>query len=168
MGAATVLRAAMLAPQRVAGLVLCDGQAATPAGGAAAWDERVAIAEQGGMQALAGPTFGRWFLPDFVAQNNAALAGVRAMITATPFAGFLSCVRALQNYDYRAGLPALDLPALLIAGAQDGAMPGAMRLMAETMPQARFVEIAQSGHLPCIEQPQAYNAALEAFLAELA
>ena len=166
MGAATVLRAAQTEPGRVRSLVLCDGQAATPAGGAAAWDERIALANSAGMQALVEPTVNRWFLPDFVAKNSLELNHVRGMIQSTPMDGFVSCVRALQNYDFRERLHKMYMPTQLIAGAADGNTPTAMRQIAETMPHAKFTEIAAAGHLPCIEQPDAFNAVLKAFLTE--
>ncbi len=166
MGAATMLRAAQLNPGRVKSLVLCDGAAATPAGGAAAWDERIALVNVGGMDALVEPTVNRWFLPGFVAEGSLSLNHVRGMIMSTELDGFKSCVSALQDYDFRDGLHKMYMPAQLIAGAADGNMPTAMRQMAEAMPKAEFSEIANAGHLPCIEQPEAFNAVLKAFLAQ--
>ncbi|GGF57150.1 3-oxoadipate enol-lactonase [Azorhizobium oxalatiphilum] len=164
MGAATCLGAALAYPGRVAGLVMADGQAATPPGGAQAWDDRIAIARTEGMAGLAGPTLSRWFLPAHLEANGPGIAHVHAMITGTPLEGFLRAVRALQAFDLRAGLPALACPALMLAGAADGALPKTLTELAGTVPNGRFVEIPDAGHLPNIEQPAAFNAALAAFL----
>ena len=59
-------------------------------------------------------------------------------------------------------------PVLLIAGAEDGAMPATMRALADRIPNARFVEIADAGHIPGIERPAEFNAALARFLDETA
>lgn len=54
---------------------------------------------------------------------------------------------------------------LLIAGAEDGAMPRAMRDLQAQIPRAHFVEIADAGHIPGVERPDAFNAAVSEFLA---
>ena len=43
--------------------------------------------------------------------------------------------------------------------------PALVRATAERIPGARFVEIAQAGHLPCVEQPDRVAALLQAHLA---
>jgi 3-oxoadipate enol-lactonase len=167
MGAVTALRLASLYPDRMRGLVLSDGNAATAPGGAAAWDERIAIAATGGMAALVEPTVGRWFTPASLAAEGAALNKVRGMIRRTPFDGFVRAAAALQDFDFRADLERIACPSLLIAGAADGALPMTMRKMAEAIPGARFAMIDAAGHLPNIEQPAAFNHALAGFLDDI-
>ncbi|MGB9753071.1 MAG: alpha/beta hydrolase [Roseiflexus castenholzii] len=58
-------------------------------------------------------------------------------------------------------------PTLLIGGVGDKIMPPeALRAAAQTMRQARLAFIEQCGHIPMIEQPEAYHAALGSFLVE--
>ena len=71
---------------------------------------------------------------------------------------------ALQSYDIRAELAAIGRPALLVAGAEDGAMPQTMRKLRDPIPGSRFVAIAGAGHLPCIEVPIAFDALPSDFL----
>ena len=165
MGAATGFFLAARHPERLAKLVACDGPPKTAPGNEAAWDERIGIARAGGMASLVEPTVGRWFTPASMAANLPAVAKVRAMIAATPLDGFIACARALQSYDISAALPGLTLPVLLVAGEKDGALPAALRDTAGKIPNARFAEIANAGHLPNLEQPSAFMAALEPFLA---
>ncbi len=164
MGAATCLGAAQRAPQTVARLVMADGQAATAPGGAQAWEERMALARADGMAALVEPTLGRWFTPATLKADGAGVQHVGAMIAATPLPGFLRAVSALQAFDFQAGLDTLPCPALMLAGASDGALPATLRTLAARVPNGRFTEIADAGHLPNIEQPGAFNAALAEFL----
>ena len=161
MGAATGIALAQRHPERVARLLCSDGNAATPPGGADGWEERIATGQAAGMVALAEATLPRWF----ASTESPAVSAVRAMIEATPLGGFVACARALQEYDFAPGLPAMRLPVLFVAGAADGAMPRTMPLLAEAVPGARYREVAEAGHLPCIEQPAAFNAVLQAFLA---
>ena len=172
IGAATALllgaRSAGQPDGRIAALVPVDGQPATAPGGDALWQERIDFAAREGMSALAEATLRRWFAPASFEAGNPAIPRVRAMVEATPEAGFVACVRALQSYDIRAGLPGIRLPVLMIAGAADGAIPGIMRGLTEVIPGSSFVEIPDAGHLPGIEAPARFNAVLGGFLEEQA
>lgn len=164
MGAATGLCLAAQPGSPVARLVAVDGQAATAPGGAATWEERIAFATENGMAAFADATLPRWFSKAAQAEGNLAIPRVRAMIEATPLQGMIACARALQAYDVRDGLAEMRQPTLLIAGAEDGAMPQTMRAIQGSITGAAFHEIPEAGHLPCIERPEAFNALLAAFL----
>jgi len=165
MGAATGFWLAQRHPELVARLIASDGQAATAPSGAQAWQERIELGQRDGMRAYADVTTARWFSTRSRTDGNPAMPLVRAMIEATPVAGFVACARALQDYDCCPGLGAMRQPTLLIAGAEDGAMPKSMQALGAELPSARFVEIADAGHIPGIERPEAFNAAVEAFLA---
>jgi 3-oxoadipate enol-lactonase len=164
MGAATGFCLAQRHPDLVARLVASDGQAATAPGGRQSWQERIELAQRAGMTCYADATIPRWFSARSRAERNPAIAVVRAMMESTPLDGFVACARALQDYDFRAGLAGMLQPTLLIAGAEDGAMPEAMRALQSKIPDASFVEIPHAGHIPGIERSAAFNAALEAFL----
>jgi pimeloyl-ACP methyl ester carboxylesterase len=69
--------------------------------------------------------------------------------------------------DFTDRLGDIDVPALVLVGSEDAITPATeMRAMAEAMPRARFFEIAGAGHMAPLEDPQACNAHLLAFLAE--
>ncbi len=79
---------------------------------------------------------------------------------------FVAQSRALQRRpDQQKTLRRAQLPALIVAGAQDR-LVGARRqeLSAGLMPFARLVLIENAGHMAPLEQPQAVNDALDAFL----
>ena len=165
MGAATGFCLAQRHPDLVVRLIASDGQVATAPVGAQLWQERIKLSQRDGLAAYADVTLPRWFSARSRAEGNEAMARVRTMIETTPLEGFVVCARALQNYDIRSGLVTMRQPTLLIAGAEDGAMPQSMRALASQIPDARFVEIADAGHLPGIERPAAVNAAISTFLA---
>lgn len=162
MGVPTGLSAYGSQPQRFARLVFVDGQAKTAATGAASWEERIELARAQGMAVLADQTMRRWLRP--AAADSLLGEALAAMIVATPFDGFVQCARALQNYDYLAVVPCITCPLLAIAGALDGAMPKTMQQVFGSLPGARFVEIPNAGHIPCYEQPEAFNGQLLSFL----
>jgi pimeloyl-ACP methyl ester carboxylesterase len=64
-------------------------------------------------------------------------------------------------------LPEIQVPTLIIVGENDTPFRGASDYMEKRIPGARQVVIAAAGHMPNLDQPQAFTAALEQFLAEL-
>lgn len=164
MGAATGFSLAQRHPELVARLVASDGNIASPPGGAQVWQERIDLAQREGMTAYADVTLPRWFAARSRNEDSPALAQARAMIEATALDGFIACARALQDYDFSAGAGTMRQPTLLIAGAEDGAIPAALRALQPQLPDARYVEISDAGHLPGFERPAAFNTALAAFL----
>jgi 3-oxoadipate enol-lactonase len=164
MGGITALRFAALHPERVEALVVSDATAMAVPGSGAVWDERIALAREHGMEALVEPTVGRWFRPTSLQNDATAVNRVRAMIRDTPTEGFTRTAAALKSFDFSLDLPKLQRPTLMVAGADDGAIPQIMKNLAMNAACAEFIEIAEAGHLPNIEQPQAFNGTLDAFL----
>ena len=65
-------------------------------------------------------------------------------------------------------LAGLDVPTLVMVGDQDATVPvDVAEDMAKQLPNARLAVIPDAGHLSNLEQPQAFNAELKAFLDEL-
>jgi pimeloyl-ACP methyl ester carboxylesterase len=70
------------------------------------------------------------------------------------------------DYDVRDGLRALAIPVLAIGGRHDRATPpAASDEIAAVAPRGQAAVIEDAGHFPFAEQPHAYFAALEGFLA---
>lgn len=164
MGGITALRFAGRHPSRVSALLVSDCTAKSVPGAGAAWDERIALAEAGGMEALAGPTIERWFRPANLEAGVPSVGRVRRMVAETPFHGFVRGAAALRDFDFSADLQGLSCPTVMIAGAGDGGLPMVMKHMAEQAPNAAYVEIPDAGHLPNIENPAVFNRELSAFL----
>ncbi len=80
---------------------------------------------------------------------------------------FADAIRLTATFEGRAGLASLGaVPTLCLAGEHDGNAPASMMArMAEKIPGAAYVCLAGRGHLANLEDPAAYNAALEAFFA---
>ncbi|TCS64622.1 3-oxoadipate enol-lactonase [Primorskyibacter sedentarius] len=165
MGVPTGLAAHAAQANRFAGLVFSDGQCRTAPGGGAAWEERIANAESSGMDAFARATANRWLT---AATSDDRRARLIDMIAATPFEGFRACATALMQYDYADELARIAVPTLLIAGAEDGAMPDGMASnLKPNIAGAELTVIPDAGHVPCFEQPEAFNRALDGFLPRL-
>jgi len=86
-------------------------------------------------------------------------------IAATSERSYRAAVHCLVGFDERANLVRIGIPVLCLAGEHDRLAPAAMmERMAARVPGARYVCLKGVGHLPNIEAPQAFDAAIFAFL----
>ena len=77
--------------------------------------------------------------------------------------------RAVWLADQRERLDGIQVPTLVIVGDQDRVTPPMLsRDLANRIAGSRLVEVNNAGHLTNIEQPAAFNAALDQFLADFA
>jgi 3-oxoadipate enol-lactonase len=164
MGGATALGLALRHPDRLERAVICDsGCASTPAT-SQQWEERIAVAQKKGMEALVEPTIARWFPPETVKANPPHLDEVRAMIRTTPVNGFIGCAAALADHDFRSAVGTVTRPLMFIVGEKDGTTPAAMRQMYAQVPGSRFVELPGAGHISNLDQPAQFDKAIAEFL----
>ena len=145
---------------RLLSLCICDTRADAPPAFAAPWDERIAIAGQHGCHALALSTTERWFGKPFLEAHPSIAQQFQATAAATSIEGFTGCARAIQGLNYLAELARISLPCTLIVGANDGPLPLAMRDIQALIKGSEIVVIPDAGHLPNIDQPELFNAAL--------
>jgi pimeloyl-ACP methyl ester carboxylesterase len=66
------------------------------------------------------------------------------------------------------GLPDIRVPSLVVVGENDTHFLAAADYMTAKIPAARKVVIADAGHAPNVDQPEKFNAAVMAFLSEVA
>jgi pimeloyl-ACP methyl ester carboxylesterase len=65
-----------------------------------------------------------------------------------------------------ASLPTIAVPSLVVVGANDTPFLAASDYMAAKIPGAKKAVIAEAGHAANIDQPEAFDRAVLAFLAE--
>jgi hypothetical protein len=144
-------------------MILCDTRAVADSPEAAAGRLKLAdraLAEGAGVVAEA--MLGKLFAAATVSKHAALVEQTRQVMLRTSPIGIAAALRGMaERPDVSGRLAELDLPALVICGAHDAiAPPAEMRGIAEELPQARFVEIKDAGHMSPLEQPDAVNAAL--------
>ena len=72
---------------------------------------------------------------------------------------------ACDRFDAMSRLGGLNLPALAIVGAEDNLTPVKYsQYLCQNMPDCRIAIIPSAGHMAMLEQPEAFNAALQEFL----
>ncbi len=129
------------------------------------WQDRIAEARKGGVEALAEAQLIRWFSTDFHINHQAELTAWRNMLCRTWIEGYIGCSEAIAETDLFESTARLTLPMLGIAGDEDGSTPPDMvRETVELVPGAQFALIRGAGHLPCVEKPAEYAAILNRFL----
>jgi 3-oxoadipate enol-lactonase len=152
---------------RLAKLVLCDTRAVADSPEAAAGRLKTAekvLAEGAGVAAEA--LIPKLFAPVTYKQKSRVVELTRQVILQTKPDGVAAALRGMaQRPDITAQLGKIDVPALLICGQHDGiSPPSEMRQIAAQMSHARFMEIADAGHMAPLEQSVAVNAAIREFL----
>ena len=152
---------------KLRGLVLCDTRSAADAPEAAAG--RLKLAEhvlRAGTHYAAEAMLPRAFAPSTFRDNPAVTEMARETVLATSPVGIAAALHGLaQRPDMTGFLPSIRVPTLVVVGEQDViSPPDEMREMAVRIPGSEFVVIPRSGHLPPVENPVAFNEAVEKFL----
>ncbi len=153
-------------PQLVRRLVLCNTKASADTPEARANRERQAARVRAeGARAIADEMLPRLVAPGNLARLEATL---RAMIEANAPGSIVAALRALANRrDMRDQLSQIQAPTLVITGDADAiSLLADAQVMAQGIPNARLMVIADAGHMSPLEQPTQFNAALQKFLSE--
>ena len=158
-------------PDRVAALVLADTKASADADAGKANRERIAaaVASDATSTVLVDEVLPTLLGSTTVASRQLAVGRVRGLVQAAPGAAVAWAERAMAaRPDSFATLQAFDRPAIVIVGAEDTLSPPSdAEAMAAALPQSRLVVVPEAGHLTAVETPEAFNAAVAGFLAEL-
>ena len=97
-------------------------------------------------------------------QNRALLIEEMGKVPPSTYRAAVTC---LVDFDERANLGAIQVPVLCLVGEVDRNAPAPMmERMAGKIPGATYVCLPGLGHMPNLEAPQAYNAAILEFLSE--
>ncbi|YBV94913.1 3-oxoadipate enol-lactonase (plasmid) [Phyllobacteriaceae bacterium JZ32] len=152
-------------PDLVRALILCD--TGHKIGTADIWNTRITAVEEKGIESIADGVLERWFTPSFRSEANPAFKGYRNMLIRQPVAGYTGTCAAVRDADYTEAAGRIAVPTICIVGDQDGSTPPDLVLeLAKLIPRARYEVIANAGHIPCVEQPEALTAIIRAFLAQ--
>ena len=165
VGGLIAQRVALMNPDRVRGLVLCDTGARI--GAVESWNQRIEIVKSGGLESFVAPSMERWFSEAFRRQRAADVRGYANMLRQTSVDGYLGTCCALRDADLSQAVRTIAKPTLVLCGDQDIATPPEFgRALAEAIPGAKFSLIPHAAHLSCIEQPEVMAKMLVQFFKE--
>ena len=159
LGGMVAAALALEAPERVERLVLtCTSSYLGPPD---AWLDRARTVRADGIDAIADAVLARWFTPALAREDPATVARFRAMLTGIAPEGYARCCEAVGSWDARERISGIDAPTLVVAGADDPAIPvDHAELLASLIPDARLHVLERAAHLANVERSEAFNAAV--------
>lgn len=150
------------AASRLDRLVLCA--TAARIGTRESWQARDAQVREQGLAGLVEATAQRWFTPAFLEARPEVAEAILATFRATSADGYRGCCAALAEVDFRPHLHRIGVPVLAVSGNDDPVCPPAdLQAIADGVADGRHVSVP-GRHICNVESPQAFNAAVRAFL----
>jgi 3-oxoadipate enol-lactonase len=122
--------------------------------------------EREGMAGVADELLPRMLAASSIRDLPDVAAHVRTMMRGAPPSGAAAALRGrAERPPYEPVLAALRIPALIVVGDEDAFTTREDAEQMQTLlPHARLVWLPGVGHMPNLEQPQAFNSTLLAFL----
>jgi 3-oxoadipate enol-lactonase len=128
------------------------------------WADRIKFVQEKGLGDLVDLNMERWFTKGFRDRAPQAIARMTEMFTATNPAGYIACVEAIRDMDFRASNPRVTTPTLVIVGKQDPATPpSAGEAIVQQIKGAKLVAL-DAAHISNVEQPKLFTEAVLNFL----
>jgi 3-oxoadipate enol-lactonase len=164
-GGFVALLAAVRHPDLAARLVLADCGAAFPEAGRQAFRNMSKAAGAKGLEGISDVAMRRLFAPGFQAAHPELVEERRARFVAVHPGTFHAACAALATLDLRGQARQVNVPALVLVGQQDEATPPAMaHELAGLLPDARFALLEGCAHVPQLQDPPRFLAAIAGFI----
>lgn len=169
MGGYVALEIMRQAPERVRGLILADTNAhADPE---AAREKRLKAIEtvrEKGIEPLIKPTLLDIIAPEH-RSNDVTRHILERMAELTGVDKYVNEQKTIMSRpDSTASIGKIDCPVLVVGGEKDAlSPPDALDAMTRLIPRAAHVVIRNAAHLPPLENPAAFTAALRAFIEKI-
>jgi 3-oxoadipate enol-lactonase len=153
LGGMVGLWLAIHAPRRVERLVACCTSAYPEQ--TDTWVQRANIVSAAAStEPIADQVVARWVTVPFALAHPEISRALREMLLASPSKGYAACCGVLGRLDLRNDLPRIRADTLVIAGAQDVALPPAHSAqIAGAIAGARLAVIDGVAHVPMVERP---------------
>jgi 3-oxoadipate enol-lactonase len=163
LGGAIGLQLAVTVPERLTHLIVVASAARFP--DPPSWKARADRVRAEGTEFLVPSRIGAWVTPGFAEDRPEETERLLAMLRSTPREGYAACCETIESFDVRDRLAGITAATLVIAGADDPATPpDTVREVADGIPDARFVVVAQASHLVSAEQPEAVTGEIRRLL----
>ncbi|MGH7095558.1 MAG: alpha/beta fold hydrolase [Stellaceae bacterium] len=130
------------------------------------WVVRAQQARTQGVASLLDNLLPVWFTPGFIAQDPPAVRYVRDCFAGDSGEAYALACEALGAADLQPLVPNITAPTLVVCGDQESAaFKDAARWLAASITGARLQFLSPARHASVLEQPQAFLAAAQGFLA---
>lgn len=164
LGAMLGLYLAAKNPDRVTSLVAANFRPFQTDVSREQWNQRIESVGKNGIDAIVDGTADRWLSEDFRKAHPEIDQGVRQMIRGTSSDGFMSCAKAVRDYDARPFLSEIQCPVLLISGSIDIAAPiGEFPAVQASIKNSQYLQL-DAAHISNIECEHEFTGAVLKFL----
>jgi 3-oxoadipate enol-lactonase len=164
-GGFVTLQMAIRHPNIATKLILADCGAAFSESGRDAFRNMAAVSRAKGLSTITDVAMRRLFAPEFQQANPELMRDRREAFLRTDPEVFRAACEALAELDLRPQLGQVKVPVLVLVGEHDEATPPPMsHEIATGLPQARLKIIPGCAHVPQLQSPQAFLAAIRDFL----
>lgn len=169
MGGYVALEIMRQAPERVRGLILADTNAhADPEVAREKRLKAIETAREKGIEPLIKPTLLDIIAPEH-RSNDVTRHILERMAELTGVDKYVNEQKTIMSRpDSTASIGKIDCPVLVVGGEKDAlSPPDALDAMTRLIPRAAHVVIKNAAHLPPLENPAAFTAALRAFIEKI-
>lgn len=169
MGGYVALEIMRQAPERVRGLILADTNAhADPEAAREKRLKAIETAREKGIEPLIKPTLLDIIAPEH-RSNDVTRHILERMAELTGVDKYVNEQKTIMSRpDSMASIGKIDCPVLVVGGEKDAlSPPDALDAMTRLIPRAAHVVIKNAAHLPPLENPAAFTAALRAFIEKI-
>lgn len=169
MGGYVALEIMRQAPERVRGLILADTNAhADPEAAREKRLKAIETAREKGIEPLIKPTLLDIIAPEH-RSNDVTRHILERMAELTGVDKYVNEQKTIMSRpDSTASIGKIDCPVLVVGGEKDAlSPPDALDAMTRLIPRAAHVVIRNAAHLPPLENPAAFTAALRAFIGKI-
>jgi 3-oxoadipate enol-lactonase len=165
-GGFVALQMAIRHPGIATKLILADCGAAFPEPGRQAFRNMAAASAAKGLQAITDVAMRRLFAPEFQEQHPDLMRDRREAFLKTDIDVFQAACGALAELDLRPELKQVRVPVLVLVGEHDEATPPPMsHELAAGLPDAHLKILPGCAHVPQLQSPELFLAAIGDFLA---
>lgn len=125
-----------------------------------------AVRDSGSLESIVAANMERRYGPGYRERRPLRWEALRQTFLGTKLDGYFGCMNACLTHNVEPRLGGVTIPTLVVAGSEDPTTPPAdNRLIAESIPGARYVEIAGGYHFPNVEFDQEFNGIMTDWLA---
>lgn len=169
MGGYVALEIMRQSPERVRGLILADTNAhADPEAAREKRLKAIETAREKGIEPLIKPTLLDIIAPEH-RSNDVTRHILERMAELTGVDKYVNEQKTIMSRpDSTASIGKIDCPVLVVGGEKDAlSPPDALDAMTRLIPRAAHVVIRNAAHLPPLENPAAFTAALRVFIEKI-
>lgn len=150
-------------PHTIEKLVLCDTR--FKIGNEQIWNDRINAVKEKGIASISDGVMQRWFSEKFRKENEAKVSGYKNMLERMPALGYIQTCEAIRDADLINIAKQIKIPSLCVVGSEDrSTLPGEVKDLADAIEGSVFEMIENSGHIPCVDNPQALGKLIIEFI----